>query len=149
MMKVCCMVSSYLYCFPGKEGKFSTVGQRRKKGWKPGRNFPERFQVWQKVLGQNIRMMFPFLISQEIVLKYGHLNEKYICHSCFHVSGEITFSFFDSLKFLTAETFLHLNIISANQVPLFFLKFCVAFISETFAFVPEYISSGRESIFFK
>ena len=52
--------------------------QMRKKGWKPGRNFPESVQVWHKVLGQIIDIMLHFLITD---LKSAPSTEKFICHN--------------------------------------------------------------------
>ena len=62
-------------------GGWVVVDQRWKKGWKPGRNFPESFQVWQKVLGQIIGMMSHFLIRYKTDFKSAPITEKYICHN--------------------------------------------------------------------
>ena len=82
---------------------------------------PLVIQVWQNVFGQIILVMSHFLVIQETDLKSGPFNEKYICHSCSHVSREVTFSFFDKRKFFAAEIYLHIKIISTNKAPLLFV----------------------------
>ena len=68
-------------------------------------------------------------------LKSGPFTDKYVCHSHqFHVSEEIKVSFFKRLKFLSAETFLHLYSVSAIKLKL----------SGTFVFLQN--SFGRQQI---
>ena len=105
-------------------GHWYSSDQRRKKGWKPGRNFPESFQVWQKVLGQIIRVMLHIIITYIPYSKTSPFNDKYICHSFwFDVSEEIKFSLLDELKNLTAETFLNLKKILRIKFTFFFISY--------------------------
>ena len=115
------------------------VYQRRKKGWKPGRNFPESFQVWQKVLGQIISVMSHIIITYITYSKTSPFNDKYICHSFwFDVSEAIKFSLFDELKNLTAETFLNLKKFLRIKFTFFFVSYSEL---ETFVRFSKNISS--------
>ena len=91
--------------------------QRWKKGWKPGKNCPESFHVWQKVLEQIIQVMSHILITSKMDLKSGPFTDYYVCHSYhFHISEEIKVSFFKRPNFLSAGTFLHLYSVSAIKL---------------------------------
>ena len=83
-----------------------------------GKKLPRRFPTLAESIGANHLLVVASFDNLKTDLKSGPFNDKYICHSLrFNVCEWITFSFFDKLKFLSAKSLLHLNIISANKFP--------------------------------
>ena len=117
------------------------------KGLEAVKKLPRKFPSLAESFGANPTRDVAFLITSKRIYNHVLFTEKYVCHSYhFHVSEEIQFSFFKRLKFLSAETFLHLNIISAIKVPLLF--YLIRFGTSLICISSEFALADRKSTHF-